>query len=82
MSEDRLMEYAKRLEELTENYKMRLKWLNSDSRRLFGVVTEFSVCLVLDCKQKDVIQFSQFRNCILKLLREQISKISSFNIIR
>ena len=82
MTEDRLLDLVKRLEDAIELYRLRLRWLNSDSRRLFGIITESSLCLVLDCKQKDVVQFSQFRNCILKLLREQVAKISSFNIIR
>ncbi len=56
--------------------------MNSDSRRLFGVIVEKGICLVLDCKDKDNIQFNQYRNCVLKLLREQISKIASFNIVR
>ena len=63
-------------------FKLRLKWLNSDSRRLFGVITEQSICLVVDCKTKDSVKFSQYRNCLIKLLKEQIAKISSFNIIR
>ena len=63
-------------------YRARLQWLNSDSRRIFGVIIEQGVCLVLDCKQQCLVRFGQFRNCILKLLKEQIHKISSFNIIR
>lgn len=81
MNENKLIEYCSRLEDAIKMYRLRLQWLNTDSRRLFGVITEQSVCFVLDCKQQDCNKFSQYRNCILKLLREQVVKISSFNII-
>lgn len=82
MDEKKLEEFAIKLEEALNTYRLRLQWLNSDSRRLFGVIVEKGVCLVLDCKEKDSLQFNQYRNCVLKLLREQISRIASFNIIR
>jgi hypothetical protein len=71
-----------RLEEAIQIYQMRLHWLTSDSRRLFGVITESNVCLVLDCKQNESQKFKQFKNSILNLVCEQLSKINSFNIIR
>jgi hypothetical protein len=62
-------------------YRQRLQWLNTDSRRLFGVITEANVCLVIDCKQADMLQFKQYKNSLLKLINEQISQVSTFNII-
>lgn len=82
MDEKKLEDFAFKLADALNTCRLRLQWLNSDSRRLFGVIIEKGVCLVLDCKEKDTIQFNQYRNCVLKLLREQISKIASFNIIR
>jgi hypothetical protein len=82
VGQERLVEFSSRLETLIGNYALRLQWLTSSSRRLFGVVIEQGVCFVLDCKQNDPVKFAQYRNCILKLLREQIARISSFNLIR
>jgi hypothetical protein len=56
--------------------------LNSDSRRLFGVIAEQNVCLVLDCKQSDANKLSQFKNSLLNLVCEQLSRLRSFNMIR
>ena len=63
-------------------YQQRLRWLNSGSRRLFGVIQENNVCLVLDCKQLNLNQFSQFTHSVLNLICEQISRLHTFNIIR
>ncbi len=82
MSDEKLTEYVNQLEEAIKMYRLRLKWLNSDSRRIFGIITETSVCLVLDTKQREPVRFGQFKNCLIKLLKEQIHKITSFNIIR
>ena len=79
---NKLVEFKIRLEEMLEIYETRLRWLNSDSRRLFGVITEQNVCLVLDCKQSDANKLSQFRNSLLNLVCEQLSRLRSFNMIR
>lgn len=82
MNESKLKELAQRLKEAIKLFKLRLQWLNSDSRRLFGIITEKHVCLVIDCKNRDRIKFSEFKLCFLRLIKEQISQIYSFNIIR
>ncbi len=71
-----------RLEEAINIFQTRLRWLTSDSRRLFGVISDKCVCLVIDCKQRDLNQFRQFKNSILNLMCEQISRLNMFNIIR
>lgn len=82
MSEERLLEIVKRLEEAIKIYRLRLQWLTSESRRLFGLITETNVCVVLDCRQRDRLRFEQFKKCALRLLNQQIAKLSNFNIIR
>jgi hypothetical protein len=63
-------------------YRKRLQWLNSDSRRICGLICEHNVVLVIDCKQKDPKLFDQFRNSVIKTLLEQVSKLKMFNLIR
>jgi hypothetical protein len=82
VSEERLLEIVKRLEEAIKIYRLRLQWLTSESRRLFGLITETNVCVVLDCRQRDRLRFEQFKKCALRLLNQQIAKLSNFNIIR
>lgn len=72
----------RRLEESMILFKFRLDWLNSDSRRLFGVLVERQVCLVVDCKTRDRTRFAQYKTCLLRLVNEQIAQLDSFNIIR
>lgn len=82
VNEAKLTELAIRLEESINLFKMRLNWLNSDSRRIFGVIGEKRICIVIDCKNRDRSRFSQYKACLLRLLREQVAQIASFNIIR
>lgn len=82
MEASKLVDYKVRLEEAINLYQARLRWLNSDSRRLFGVILERNVCFVLDCKQKNPNQFRQFKNSILNLLFDQVMRLNSFNIVR
>lgn len=82
MNETKLNELARRLEESIVMFKFRLDWLNSDSRRLFGVIVERHVSLVIDCKNRDRNKFSQYKSCLLRLIREQVAQLDSFNLIR
>jgi hypothetical protein len=70
------------MEDAMKMFKLRLQWLSSDSRRIFGVVTEKTACFVLDCKNKDMREFLLYKNCVLKLIREQVAKLLMFNLIR
>ncbi|CAF1294902.1 unnamed protein product [Adineta ricciae] len=78
---EKLREYLQRLETLLHLLRKRLAFLNSGSRRLFGIISEPSVCLICDCKTFDYRLFNQFQSAISSLLKEQITKIKKFNII-
>ena len=81
-NQNKLIEYSERLKDVINTYRKRLQWLNSDSRRICGLIYERNIVIVLDCKQTDPKLFDQFRNSVIKTLREQISKLSKFNLIR
>lgn len=84
MTTDMLRHIEQRLADAIKLYQSRLDWLTSDSRRLFGVIEEKSVCLVLDFPPARMTtqQMYLYTGAIESVLREQISQISRFNIIR
>lgn len=63
-------------------YKRRLEWLTCESRRIFGVILERSVCIILDISNATPQQFDQYRSAAERVIREQIEHTSKFNIIR
>ena len=76
-----MREFRNRLVRMLSLLRKRLTFLNSGSRRLFGILGEPSICLVCDCKTSDHRIFNQFQLAITNLLREQVAKIKRFNII-
>ena len=78
----RLADFELRLADAISLYQTRLRWLNSDSRRLFGVLQERRVCLVLDCKPKSGHhQLRQFTGSVRNLLCEQVLRLATFNLV-
>ena len=61
--------------------RKRLHFISSGSRRLFGVISEPSVCLICDCKTIDHRIFNQYQVALASLVKEQIAKIKRVNII-
>lgn len=61
--------------------RKRVLFITTGSRRLFGVISEQSVCLVCDCKTVDHRIFNQFQTSLTALFKEQISKVKKFNIV-
>ena len=83
MPENFLRQIEIRLSEAVTLYQRRLDWLTSDSRRLCGVITETSVCLVLDFQpppDDDQFQLQFFTDMVVCLLNEQVSRLGRFNI--
>ncbi|XP_033631480.1 von Willebrand factor A domain-containing protein 3B-like isoform X2 [Asterias rubens] len=63
-------------------YKRRIEWLTSEARRLFGVIEDHCVTIVLDIKTTSPMLFDHCRNAIIRVLDEQVSQIAKFNLIR
>jgi len=83
MSTDMIKQIEDRLSRAIKLFQSRLDWLTSDSRRLFGVVEEKCVCIVLDLSQNSTQQqFDLYIGALETVIREQISRLSRFNIIR
>ena len=52
------------------------------SRRVFGVVEERCVCIVLDLDATTDSQFDIYRHALIQALKEQIMFLAKFNLIR
>jgi hypothetical protein len=63
-------------------YKRRIEWLTSEARRLFGVIEDHCITIVLDIRTNSPTQFDHCRNAIIRVLQEQVSQIAKFNLIR
>ena len=79
---EKLKQLEQRLLQAITLYKRRLEWLTTESRRIFGVVEEKSVTLVLDINNLSSQQFSQYLSAVERVLREQITQVAKFNILR
>ncbi|KAH9498636.1 von Willebrand factor A domain-containing protein 3B, partial [Bulinus truncatus] len=81
-SKEKIWQLEKRLEQVIHLFKRRLEWLTSESRRLFGVIEERSITIVLDIQNKSAEQFDKYRAALEKVIKEQVSQLSKFNLIR
>jgi von Willebrand factor A domain-containing protein 3 len=83
MSIDMMKQIEFRLAQAIKLYQKRLDWLTTESRRLFGVIEEKCVCIVLDYSPNlNQQQFDLYLGALEVVIREQISRVSRFNIIR
>ncbi|XP_064636642.1 von Willebrand factor A domain-containing protein 3B-like isoform X2 [Lineus longissimus] len=81
-SKEKVKQIENRLVQAILLYKRRLQWLTSESRRLFGVIQEHCISIVLDIKNMSPQQFDQYRAAMERILKEQVSQCGKFNIIR
>ncbi|KAL8616729.1 hypothetical protein ACOMHN_017767 [Nucella lapillus] len=79
---DKLLQLRKRLMQAMALYKRRLEWLTSESRRVFGVVEEKAVTVVMDIRNMSPEQFDQYRAALDRVMREQFQYVTKFNLIR
>ncbi|XP_078514366.1 von Willebrand factor A domain-containing protein 3B [Lissotriton helveticus] len=77
-----LLQKAESLTQAAELYRQRMDWLTSGSRQLFGVIQEHSITIVVDFGSLSKRQFDMCRDALCLILREQVSRISRFNLIR
>ena len=81
-TKDQLKQLESRLSQAIAMYKRRLEWLTTESRRIFGVVEEKSACFVLDVSNLSPRMFDQYRSAVERVIREQMSNMAKFNLIR
>ncbi|KAM8977452.1 von Willebrand factor A domain-containing protein 3B [Pelodytes ibericus] len=62
-------------------YEHRLDWLAGGSRAIFGVIQEKSAIFVLDINAVSKVQYNLCRDAFCRVLREQVTHISKFNLI-
>lgn len=83
MSIEMMKQIEFRLTQAVKLYQSRLDWLTTESRRLFGVIEEKCVCIVLDYSPNLNQQlFDLYIGALELVVREQISRLSRFNIVR
>ncbi|KAL3878601.1 hypothetical protein ACJMK2_030937 [Sinanodonta woodiana] len=80
--QEKLRQIRDRLLQAISLYKRRLEWLTTESRRLFGVIEERSITIILDIRNMSPQQFDQYRLALQRVLYEQVSQIAKFNLIR
>ncbi|CAG5130703.1 unnamed protein product [Candidula unifasciata] len=81
-NKDKLYHLEKNLLQAIYLFKRRIEWLTTESRRTFGVIEEKSVIIVLNFNHVTAQQFNQYMTALESVLRQQVSQISTFNIIR
>ena len=81
-SKEKLRQLEQRLSQAIGLYKRRLEWLTTESRRIFGVVEEKSISIVLDIKNMSPQQFDQYKCGLERVLQEQVTRLAKFNLIR
>ena len=79
---EKLKQLEQRLMQAVQLYKRRLDWLTSESRRIFGVIEEKSIAIVLDIRNMSPQQFDQYRTALERVLHEQVSQLAKFNLLR
>uniref|UniRef100_A0AC11CJM2 von Willebrand factor A domain containing 3A n=1 Tax=Ovis aries TaxID=9940 RepID=A0AC11CJM2_SHEEP len=74
--------YITHLDKLMRRYIQRLQWLLSGSRRLFGVILESKVCILLDTSGSMGHYLQQVKAELTLLIWEQLRKhCDSFNLL-
>ncbi|KAK2176319.1 hypothetical protein NP493_671g01028 [Ridgeia piscesae] len=81
-SKEQLHQIESRLTQAITLYKRRLEWLTTESRRIFGVVQEKCIAIVLDICNMSPQQLDQYRTALDRVLQEQVSRVAKFNLIR
>ncbi|WAR00111.1 VWA3B-like protein [Mya arenaria] len=79
---EKLRQLDARLQQAIHLYKRRLEWLTTESRRVFGVIEERAITIVLDIRNMSPQQFDLYRMALERVIYEQITQIAKFNLIR
>ncbi|XP_041462948.1 von Willebrand factor A domain-containing protein 3B-like isoform X3 [Lytechinus variegatus] len=82
ISKEKIKQIENSLLQAINLYKRRIDWLTSESRRLFGVIEEHCICIVVDVKTNSPSHFDHCRNALIRVLEDQVSQIAKFNLIR
>ena len=59
-----------------------IKIFFSYSRRVFGVIEERCISIVLDVNTESESEFSTYLHALIQVLKEQVMFIAKFNLIR
>ena len=82
VSKEKIQQIENSLLQAIALYKRRIEWLTCESRRLFGVIEEHCITIILDIKTNSPAQFEHCRNAIIRVLEEQVTQLAKFNLIR
>ncbi|XP_048847315.1 von Willebrand factor A domain-containing protein 3A [Brienomyrus brachyistius] len=76
-----LQNYQEQVYEAVRRLEERVLWLNTGSRRVWGMVCEPRVLIVVDLCQMNFLILANIQQCLRLLLEEQLANKESFNII-
>uniref|UniRef100_A0A8D1WZV7 VWFA domain-containing protein n=1 Tax=Sus scrofa TaxID=9823 RepID=A0A8D1WZV7_PIG len=76
-----LYEYQKQLSRAMRMYERRIEWLSLASRRIWGIVCEKRVVVLLDISVTSSMYIIHIQHSLRLLLEEQLSNKDGFNII-
>uniref|UniRef100_A0A1X7T005 VWFA domain-containing protein n=1 Tax=Amphimedon queenslandica TaxID=400682 RepID=A0A1X7T005_AMPQE len=77
-----LLRIEQQLNQFVSLLKSRLQWLNSSSRLLLGALVHSHAIIIIDSSLSDANQLTSFLDAVKLFLKEQVSAIVKFNIIR
>ena len=81
-SREQLRNIEARLNQSLHLFRRRLEWLTTESRRLFGVIEEKAITIVLDIRNMSPVHFDQYRMALERVIYEQLTQVAKFNLIR
>uniref|UniRef100_A0A9L0TNU0 von Willebrand factor A domain containing 3B n=1 Tax=Equus caballus TaxID=9796 RepID=A0A9L0TNU0_HORSE len=76
-----ICQFVEDLAEAVETYKLRMDWLTSKSRQIFGVILEQCITIVLDFGGMLEEELNLCQDALIMVLQEQVAHIAKFNII-
>ncbi|XP_023691198.2 von Willebrand factor A domain-containing protein 3A isoform X1 [Paramormyrops kingsleyae] len=76
-----LQSYQEHVHEAVRRLQERLLWLNTGSRRVWGMLCEPRVLIVVDLCQMNFLILAKIQHSLRLLLEEQLANKGSFNII-
>jgi hypothetical protein len=73
--------YVSKMDSVMRQYRERVEWMTTGSRRAVGAMLHARVCLVVNLTQVDGRNVTVYKQVLDRLVDEQIAGLESFNMI-
>ncbi|CAH1794480.1 unnamed protein product [Owenia fusiformis] len=77
----RLFEYQKQLGATVKLYERRVDWLSTDSRKLFGTISEKNIIILIDLSQSNFNYLVHIQHSLRLVFEQQLANKEYFNLI-